>query len=151
MADLLTLGDYAEIEAAFGDIEDTFFKYPITLNIRGKKLSKFNKSRAESYDTIPVNINALMVVDSRDKGAENIRTAQGAMDMTEGYFLIKYSTAESSGLIGLADEILINGETDTVTWNNVEMVILGVNPIAPNKDSFHFLKLHYQKSLKQNE
>ena len=133
---------------------DTFFRKgdtgttPAIYKKDTEQIKRFNRDKSSTrvYTDIPVKV--LVVWEGVGTKAENNIDRKGSVDLSAGYFLLKYDDAETSGIVDANQNILVNTPQDLINIDTVDYEITGVNLLGQLRDKYCLLKFHISKRTK---
>lgn len=150
MAILISDAIFQQIRNITNDVQDTFEQKPAIYKKDKEVLSRWNRDikASRQYDDIEINILAVWENKSETEST-NTTDRKGSMDLTKGYFIMKFDDAESKGIIDNLQNFLVKTPQDLVEIDDILYELEGVNLLGQLKDKYTVVKFHIRKQMKQ--
>lgn len=146
MADLLSLNDLSQIQNAFRDITDTFFKNDIVYHLEGQIYDRFMES-ASKRKSLDIPLKGLIVDEKTEASA--VKFAQmGRTDMSEHYVLFYFADLEANGLVDSNRELIMKADRDFMTLRGQKYEVKSVVQIADLSTEKTFVRVVYRDNLR---
>lgn len=146
MADLFSANDLSQIQNAFRDVTDTFFKSDIVYHLEGQIYNRFMESASQRKTTdIPLKG---LIVDSKTE-ASAVKFAQmGRTDMSEHYVLLYFADLEENGLVNVNRELIMQADRDFMTLRGQKYEVKNIVQIADLSTEKTFVRVVYRDNLR---
>lgn len=119
---LLSPQQILDIEATFKLVGDTFFVTPVTYNLKGDSLDRFQEDRQNQANTA---YNCLGLVEYGDQDSDKLKeTKDGKRDESECTVSLLLDDLKALGLVDAGNLFIGKAERDTFTTNNVDYEVV---------------------------
>lgn len=147
MADLITPQEYAQINDAFSDVYDTFFKYIATIYKRARKPDKLKNGLNNTYSTQEIQVRCLPKHEKTGTDAENLIIREGNIDFTESIMIFAVQDLLDAGLYA-NNNTLLNPVTDSMALDGVDYEIMGITNVGPLNGGTELVYFHVKRKMK---
>ncbi len=144
--DLLSANDLSQIQNAFKDTRDTFFKSDIIYHLEGQIYDRFMES-ANQRKSLDIPLKGLIVDEKAEASA--VKFAQmGRTDMSEHYVLLYFADLEANGLVDANRELIMQPDRDFMTLRGQKYEVKSVIQIADLSTEKTFVRVSYRDNLR---